>query len=193
MSVVFARLFILFLAIMIVSTTNVSIAEENGDFLSQLQGLRIQNENPQAIAIIRSDINEDATGYSFYHLSRMGNSQTTWIVRREFLLGGSENTVSWADMSECPQIFGLIDWMERIQIPSIRLSRFPPVSPPQGANLAPPIPVLHRNLIVLWGRSRQGDHEYVEVTLEGRGGVLAHWSEALVDDLAACWKSAPSN
>ncbi|MFT4955867.1 MAG: hypothetical protein ACI8U3_002266 [Brevundimonas sp.] len=192
MSVVFARLYSLILAVSLIATANISLAEDNVDFLERLKMLRIQNENPQAIAIIERDIDEEAAGYSFYQLSRTGDGQTNWIVRREFLLGRSENAISWADMSECPQVFGLIDWMERIQIPSIRFSRFQPVAP-QGANLTPPIPALHRDLIVLWGRSRQGDHEYVEVTIESRGGVLANWSEALVNDLAPCWKPVPSN
>lgn len=112
-----------------------------------------------------------------------------WFVMRDAPAPDGSMRRMWAAAEDCPAIYGLLDWLDGVDIPSIRTG----VSQPPGAlervgDEPTPRRAMHAPAHTIEGRGRSPDFDFPWVSITSNGGYVAQWGEAVREHLEPCWR-----
>jgi hypothetical protein len=114
-----------------------------------------------------------------------------WIARRTVGNGVGATDVYWTDQDRCPQLIGLVLWLDRLDVPAMQMPGAGLV-PPEGVQGAPvPRPIepdgQGRTTYEIWGPARDSDGVLLSVSMAGNGDSIADFGDAVQERLSNCW------
>lgn len=94
----------------------------------------------------------------------------------------------WLAGRDCPAVYGVLDWLSEIIVPSIDTGVR---QLPEPSFIARPIsgPRIHAPVHRVEGYGWGPDHDWVRVSMASTSGFLASWGGQSIDSLNPCWRS----
>lgn len=117
-----------------------------------------------------------------------GSIQYDWFALRDSVDGeGAANRV-WLTGGTCPALYGVLDWLSDIVVPSIWTGVRLLPAPTASERPLPSRPV-HGPVHSIEGYGWTPDRDSARVTMSSSAGFLRQWGEAAQSALADCWEA----
>lgn len=118
-----------------------------------------------------------------------GSFEEMWFALRDSYGGEEAPSRLWLTGEECPTVYGVLDWLSDIVIPSIStgVRRLP--APSGFSRPLPPRPV-HGTTHMIEGYGWTPENDSVRVTMSSSAGLLAQWGDSTQTGLDPCWRTS---
>ncbi len=126
----------------------------------------------------------------FFSLSEPSKDGATnaWFALRDERSGGEEAGRVWLKGADCPALYGVLDWLSEIVIPSVWTGVR---ELPAPSVFMRPLPSreVHGSRHTIEGYGWTPDADSARVTMSSSAGLLAQWGTTAKDQLRPCWSA----